>query len=563
MSTEIICKDCGAIIDVENEDYIEIDGEYVCKDCMDDYVQCEECGKWYNIDDCYWIESENAYVCEDCLDREFMQCEDCLEWYRSGDMHLVTNPCGEDYYICKNCRYCGNYGICDNCGDLFHIDSLRYHEGHECDYCEECYPCNETIMDYHDFDDWKEYTINDKNESILKGFELEVSGDDCDNVAGLLNDILGDFAVYEEDGSICGFEIITNPFSRQYWDKNSEDFKKALDVLKTKKYENVNCGLHVHVNREQLETEDLSSEDVIDNIILIMETFKNELTKFSRRTNSDLARWASFLTDDGEELIFEELKKKKSNKGRYCALNITNSDTVEFRIFKGTLEYDELMATLELVDNIVDIARSNKLEGLTWNDIVSFGGSFIGQYVNDYGIESDKKLHIIKTEEKNENENLYKDFKVGDIVTVKKEYDKIGFEHMEVGSKYVIVNIDDYGSVTIYNEKLNGHDGNDYYKYNKDEYKKHLWFIHKNCLKHVIEEIHSADELNIGDRVLIRDDLVVGCIYGNDGFVNSMIRGGIVTVTENYCFKFRIKEDGYNYTLEMCVGKIAHENISL
>lgn len=565
MSTEIICKDCGAIIDVENEYYIEIDGEYVCKDCMDDYVQCGDCGEWHNIENCYWIESESTYVCEDCLDNNFVRCEDCDEYVRQDEAYLVTSIYDSDYYICEHCRDNGNYGVCDSCGDLFHIDDLRYHEGHGCDYCESCYPCNENIMDYHDFDDWQEYTINDKNESILKGFELEVSGDDCDYVAGLVKDILGDFAVYEEDGSICGFEIITNPFSRQYWDKNSEDFKKALDVLKTKKYENVNCGLHVHVNREQLETEDLSSEDVIDNIILIMETFKNELTKFSRRTNSDLARWASFLTDDGEELIFEELKKKKSRKGRYCALNITNSDTVEFRIFKGTLEYDELMATLELVDNIVDIARSNKLEGLTWNDIVSFGGSFIGQYVNDYGIASDKKLHIVKAEEKNENENyLYKDFKVGDIVTIKKEYDKIGFEHSEKCLKYTIIHIYNGDNVLIYNPKLKGHSASFYdYKCKKEEHKGHLWFVHKSWLKHVVEEIHSVDELNIGDRVIIRDDLVVGCRYGDDSFVNRMIKGGIVTITEKYCFKFRIKEGRYYYTPEMCVGKIAHENISL
>lgn len=560
MSTEIICKDCGAIIDVENEDYIEIDDKYVCKDCMDDYVQCEECGEWCSVDDVQWIESEDAYICQDCLDSEFTQCEDCGGYHRIDDMYLVTNSYGDDYYICEHCRDYGDYYRCASCGELFHADDLRYHEGHDCDYCENCYPYNENIMDYHDFDDWQPYTIENENESILKGFELEVSGDDGDYVAGLLKDVLGDFAVYEEDGSVDGFEIITNPFSRQYWAKNSEKFKKEVfKILNKYGYDNCNCGLHVHVNREQLATDDLFSDDVIDNIILIMETFKAELIKFSRRSRSDLAQWASFLTDDGEELVFEELKKKKSRKGRYCALNITNSDTVEFRIFKGTLDYNELMATLELVDNIVDIARSNKLDGLTWNDIVSFGGSFIADYVNDCNIESDKKLHIIKKVEENQDV-ANKDFQVGDVVTVEERYGSVGCNNLSTNEKYIIV---DYNShdVLVYNPKIEGHCGD--LGVDIGKYKNHLWYIEKKYLKHVVDKFIEIDSLNIGDRVLIRDDLLLGKRYGEDTFVSSMVKGKFVTVSSKGCVSFRIEETRYNYTPEMCVGKIAHENISI
>lgn len=560
MSTEIICKDCGAIIDVENENYLEIDGEYVCKDCMDDYVQCEECGEWCSIEDVQWVETEDAYICQDCLDSEFTQCEDCGGYHRIDDMYLVTNSYGDDYYICEHCRDY-DYYTCASCGNLFHTDNLRYHEGHGCDYCENCYPYNENIMEYHDFNDWQPYTVENRNESILKGFELEVSGDDCDFVAGTLKDVLGDFTVYEEDGSVDGFEIITNPFSRQYWVKNSEKFKEVFKILNKYGYDNCGCGLHVHVNRKQLETDNLFSDDIIDNIILIMETFKEELTKFSRRTQSDLSHWASFLTDDGEELIFEELKKKKSRKGRYCALNITNSNTVEFRIFKGTLDYNELMATLELVDNIVDIARSNKLENLTWNDIVSFGGSFIADYVNDCNIESDKKLHIIKKEDSCN----YQKFKVGDIVTISENYSHIGYNDMKVTSndKFTIVKISNYytDQIAVYNPNILGHNGDLIGDIGK--YDGHLWYVDKSYLNHIIEPFKTINNLNIGDRVLVRDDLIIDKIYGNDVFVNGMVKGELVTVSTVGSIGFRIKESRFNYTSEMCIGKVAHENISI
>jgi hypothetical protein len=49
---------------------------------------------------------------------------------------------------------------------------------------------------------------------------------------------------------------------------------------------------------------------------------------------------------------------KNSNNGRYTCVNITNYDTIEFRIFRGTLKYSSLIATLQLVDAICEVATS-------------------------------------------------------------------------------------------------------------------------------------------------------------------------------------------------------------
>lgn len=64
---------------------------------------------------------------------------------------------------------------------------------------------------------------------------------------------------------------------------------------------------------------------------------------------------------------------KKNGNGRYTCVNITNWNTVEFRMFRGTLKYNTLIATLELVDKICNIAvnyNDEQLAKISWSDFV-------------------------------------------------------------------------------------------------------------------------------------------------------------------------------------------------
>lgn len=48
--------------------------------------------------------------------------------------------------------------------------------------------------------------------------------------------------------------------------------------------------------------------------------------------------------------------KKGYGGGRYFSVNLQNANTIEFRIFRGTLKYNTLIATLQLVDRVCDVA---------------------------------------------------------------------------------------------------------------------------------------------------------------------------------------------------------------
>ena len=133
------------------------------------------------------------------------------------------------------------------------------------------------------------------------------------------------------------------------------------------------CGLHVHVNRDCMGENCEEQEEVISRILFFVEKNWNELLKFSRRSEYAMNRWAARygFEKTGREILD---KAKKGNNGRYAAVNLCNYSTIEFRLFRGTLKYNTFIATLELVNLIVETAiycSEDELQKLSWSEFVS------------------------------------------------------------------------------------------------------------------------------------------------------------------------------------------------
>lgn len=56
--------------------------------------------------------------------------------------------------------------------------------------------------------------------------------------------------------------------------------------------------------------------------------------------------------------------KSRSHDYHYYSVNIANEDTIELRTFKGTLNVDTLLATLQLVNNMAIMAKEKPLSEL-------------------------------------------------------------------------------------------------------------------------------------------------------------------------------------------------------
>ena len=59
--------------------------------------------------------------------------------------------------------------------------------------------------------------------------------------------------------------------------------------------------------------------------------------------------------------------------GRYTAVNLTKSDTVEIRMFRITLKLNTLKATLQMVNHLVEVAvamSDTAVQELSWFDFL-------------------------------------------------------------------------------------------------------------------------------------------------------------------------------------------------
>lgn len=133
------------------------------------------------------------------------------------------------------------------------------------------------------------------------------------------------------------------------------------------------CGLHVHVNRTAFGETRREQDDVIARILFFVENHWNELLRFSRRTQAQMAQWAArYGRKDDPKAMLDHAKKNQLE--RYKCVNLTNHDTVEFRMFRGTLKLNTFYATLQMVDRICDVAlflSDEKIQDLTWTDFAA------------------------------------------------------------------------------------------------------------------------------------------------------------------------------------------------
>lgn len=376
------CADCGNEIEEEEElTYIEEYDRYVCSDCLEHYYECDDCGRLVHEDDLHSVDGGNRSVCDSCLD---------------------------DYRCCADC---GEYLYRD---DMYYDDSGEY-------YCSDCWEnsARHLISGYHDYH--RGFDFHKASDEVKPpryiGSELEMENDSIDSdCVRYLRDEFD--AILAHDGSLDGdgaMEWVDDPRSLKAHYEIADKKREAFNRLVRSGYrshDTSTCGLHFHVSRpyqeeinaldyyndeDRKKIEELrdKQEDIINRIILVMETYKEELIRFSRRKDTYWCKWLSDVVtcDNGKITSLDFIKKVKGESiGHHRALNLENRNTIEFRIFKGTLNFDTYMASLELVNNIVELCGDLEfpLEKITWDKLTR--GQYVTKYVIENNIHTSRKV---------------------------------------------------------------------------------------------------------------------------------------------------------------------------
>ena len=317
-------------------------------------------------------EFDGLVLCAECLQKQTTSCECCGDRIWNDDAQGDSNVT-----LCNHC-YEYNYTRCEQCGRVIHNDSAYYFDDDDYPYC---YECKEKL------DDAPIKSYNYKPEPIFYGsgnlfigveLEIDKGGETDKNASNILDvaNCLSEHIYCKHDGSIdSGFEMVSHPMTYEYH-LNSMNWNKVFDTaieMGYRSHQTQTCGLHLHVNRSAFGKGYEAQEETIGRIVFFVEKHWNELLKFSRRTEANINRWASRY---GISTTAKDTYKNAKDKhcGRYVAVNLENYSTIEFRIFRGTLNYKTFIATLQLVDEICYWAinlSDKEMEDMSWSNFVS------------------------------------------------------------------------------------------------------------------------------------------------------------------------------------------------
>lgn len=234
--------------------------------------------------------------------------------------------------------------------------------------------------------------------------ETELSNTGIAEYTTRLNDLvndgqLGKMVKFERDGSLHngGCEIISQPMTPKYMIENRDKFKDMMDAINSMggtSHDNGRCGLHFHVSRASL------TEDAINEIYFVVETFKKELIAFSRRQTFNYCAFKDFSTGTnyGYKYIDKDYFIRNKSTGHYCCLNNANSNTLEFRFMRGTTNIRTFMASMEVIDNICNMVMNGDMKnGTTWLDIINYNDEYedLKRYNERRNITSTKEYNNI------------------------------------------------------------------------------------------------------------------------------------------------------------------------
>jgi formylmethanofuran dehydrogenase subunit E len=379
------CSRCGKI----HLNHTTIKNEPICIDCLNKYYRfCDVCGSYHKKEE-MTVLYDDSVLCNRCLNNTDYVISDALdENHKILKRRSILIP--ELGRVCKKSikEHKNKIVKCSLCGDYVKVENSKVINKRR--ICSSCLSNKHTeIKSYHS-NPKRVYFYDDRASLIprkFKGFgiELEVQktdGGSTDKAREEIKKILGDDPYqklyFMRDGSIgsAGFEMITQPHSER--DLLKIDWESILSKLTKLGYRSHNgncCGLHIHSSRSLYGDTKEEQDDNIAKVIYFYEKNFDELFKFSRRTddhwckpyketlknNGYLSRLYGYTGEMSENVCKSIVRQ---HRDRYQAVNVTNKNTIEFRIFRGTLCLNSFLSALDLTFNIV-----RNCKNISWEDV--------------------------------------------------------------------------------------------------------------------------------------------------------------------------------------------------
>lgn len=306
----------------------------------------------------------STYKCDSC---GFLEPAGLVKQALRIDEHTGENT---GTRICDKCRT-EKYKLCKHCS--------RYFWPEEDEVC----PCL-VKKDFKSFilahnADVLQYQSMDPYCRELFGIEIETGTLNKNRkyfkrIAEFTNTVIANNAILKYDSSIDwihkdkgiendykGFEVVTRPMLYKNAVRFLKDFCKNHHPL-LRSWEVGTCGLHIHVSKACL------SKFEIGKVLQFINNTQNRgfVKMVAKREDK---RFAKFL----KKRIVDY--KNMSSECHYEAINTSKEYTIEFRIFRGSLNTQTVLSYLQFVKSVIDFVKVTEPANLTYKHYVDYLGS--------------------------------------------------------------------------------------------------------------------------------------------------------------------------------------------
>lgn len=316
-------------------------GMHICAGCGGPH--CKDCN------------GDNPY-CHICSKGALLTCKACDKPFPKDQYQ------GASYFSkCKSCMDSEGYWFCDvQCKGWFEPDT-------ECS-CGGVWPYNYKPQ-FFEFLTASNQAVS-QDHTLFLGLELEVEaqkpGTSRAKGAKISRDLFGPYSYIVHDGSLAGksgsqgpgtggehgFEIVTHPFTFEWFNEHYSEFCRLLDTLSHAGYrswEGGRCGLHIHVSRAPM-----TQAHQMKFIRFIYGAPDLAMCIGQRDTTDEgLMKHAPFDKEDRSKFI--QKVRNGVNPGvptHHVALNSKSSATLEARWFRGTLNPESLRKSVEFMHSL-------------------------------------------------------------------------------------------------------------------------------------------------------------------------------------------------------------------
>jgi len=295
-----------------------------------------------------------------CCNACCFECSDCGDHWR-GEAH--QSDCGGTY--CRGCYY-ERFSHCALCESECSSDSMV--EGEDGYLCESCGERMEEEREENSLLHSSSYTpcprfhgswgsTSGPDEGVRYfGIELETEYPErASNTEKAVSKVVTDESLWyaKSDGSLNnGVEFVSHPGTLDFWRKTGFPWASGLVNAGFRSHDTTTCGIHIHVSRNALsETEWLR----------VAKLFRDSNALVTRAARRASSYYAQNVQGETTGKLRRKIRRTDTNISRYQAINFLNEETVEFRIFKGTLLPSSIQGYVEFVNAVCTFAQNCSL----------------------------------------------------------------------------------------------------------------------------------------------------------------------------------------------------------